>query len=133
MTGGYLLTQKEVFFDRARACQLIAAIMAQNDQNINIQLPPPAIIKVPQSVIIKVPQSVIIKVPQSVIIKVAQSVIIKVPQSVSSLARSLQAGSGQCTCTIERRTNHSTGSQYTHARISVCSRVACGRASRSSA
>ena len=48
MTGGYLLTQKEVFFDRARACQLIAAIMAQNDQNINIQLPPPAIIKVPQ-------------------------------------------------------------------------------------
>ena len=48
MTGGYLLTQKEVFFDRARACQLIAAIMAQNDQNINIQLPPPAIIKVTQ-------------------------------------------------------------------------------------
>ena len=44
--GGYLLTQKDVFFDRARACQLISAIMAQNDQNIRIQLPPPAIMKV---------------------------------------------------------------------------------------
>ena len=44
--GGYLLTQKEVFFDRARACQLISAIMAQSDRDICIELPPPVILKV---------------------------------------------------------------------------------------
>ena len=46
LTGGYLITQKDVFFDRSRASQLIASILACNDQDIRIDLPPPAIFKV---------------------------------------------------------------------------------------
>jgi len=45
ITGAYLLTQKEVFLDHAHACQLAASIMAQDDQNITLQLPPPCILK----------------------------------------------------------------------------------------
>ena len=46
ITGAYLLTSKEVFFDRARACQLIASILSSHEQNIKITLPAPAIQKV---------------------------------------------------------------------------------------
>lgn len=46
LAGGYLITQKDVFFDRSRASQLIASILAYNDQDIRIDLPPPAIFKV---------------------------------------------------------------------------------------
>lgn len=45
ITGGYLITQKDVFFDRSRVSQLIASILAYNDQDIRIDLPPPAIFK----------------------------------------------------------------------------------------
>ena len=45
-TGGYLITQKDVFFDRARACQLIAAMLASNDTGMKIDLSPPCIWKV---------------------------------------------------------------------------------------
>jgi len=45
ITGGYLLTQKEVFFDRGKVCQIISQILAGADTNIKIDLPPPAIIK----------------------------------------------------------------------------------------
>ncbi|CAH1795117.1 unnamed protein product [Owenia fusiformis] len=45
ITGGYLLTQKDVFFDRARTSQLISSILAERDISMRIDLPPPAIIK----------------------------------------------------------------------------------------
>ncbi|KAK3090302.1 hypothetical protein FSP39_010768 [Pinctada imbricata] len=45
ITGGYLITQKDVFLDRARACQLISAMLSQRDTAMKIDLPPPAIFK----------------------------------------------------------------------------------------
>ncbi|KAJ8318173.1 hypothetical protein KUTeg_003264 [Tegillarca granosa] len=45
ITGGYLVTQKDVFFDRARACQLISSMLSDRERNMRIDLPPPAIIK----------------------------------------------------------------------------------------
>lgn len=44
--GGYLITQKDVFLDRARACQLIASMLSGRERTLKIDLPPPAIIKV---------------------------------------------------------------------------------------
>ena len=46
--GGYLLTQKDVFFDRTHASQIISAVVSQHDQNTKIELPPPAILRVRQ-------------------------------------------------------------------------------------
>lgn len=46
ISGGYLITQKDVFFDRARTCQLISAMLASNDTGVKIDLPPPCIWKV---------------------------------------------------------------------------------------
>ncbi|XP_071808638.1 DNA-directed RNA polymerase III subunit RPC1-like isoform X1 [Asterias amurensis] len=45
ITGSYLLTQKDVFFDRSRACQIIASMLSQDDENLSIKLPAPAILK----------------------------------------------------------------------------------------
>ncbi|XP_033120133.1 DNA-directed RNA polymerase III subunit RPC1-like [Anneissia japonica] len=45
ITGAYLLTQKDTFFDRTKACQLAASILSQADKDLRIELPPPAIIK----------------------------------------------------------------------------------------
>ncbi|KAH3863264.1 DNA-directed RNA polymerase III subunit RPC1-like [Dreissena polymorpha] len=45
ITGGYLITQKNVFFDRARTCQLIAAMLASTDERIKVDLPLPCIWK----------------------------------------------------------------------------------------
>ncbi|XP_064601918.1 DNA-directed RNA polymerase III subunit RPC1-like [Liolophura sinensis] len=45
ITGAYLLTLKDKFFDRSKTCQLLSAILAQKDQNVRIDLPPPAIVK----------------------------------------------------------------------------------------
>ncbi|CAN7998226.1 unnamed protein product, partial [Ixodes hexagonus] len=45
ITGGYLITQRDVFFDRAKACQLAAYILAGKDVGISVELPPPAIRK----------------------------------------------------------------------------------------
>ncbi|XP_072037718.1 LOW QUALITY PROTEIN: DNA-directed RNA polymerase III subunit RPC1-like [Amphiura filiformis] len=45
ITGGYLLTQKEIFFDRAKTCQIIASMLSGRDKYLRIDLPPPAIIK----------------------------------------------------------------------------------------
>jgi DNA-directed RNA polymerase III subunit RPC1 len=45
-SGGYLLTQKDVFFDRAKASQLAASILSQHDRNTRVELPPPCIFKV---------------------------------------------------------------------------------------
>ena len=44
--GGYLVTQKDLFLDRAQFCQLASVILAGKDNNINIDLPSPAILKV---------------------------------------------------------------------------------------
>lgn len=44
--GGYLLTQKDVFFDRSRACQIVASLMDMRGKMFQIDLPPPAIVKV---------------------------------------------------------------------------------------
>ncbi|XP_071829023.1 DNA-directed RNA polymerase III subunit RPC1-like [Apostichopus japonicus] len=45
ITGGYLLTQKDVFFGRSRACQIVASLIDQRGNVNQLDLPPPAIIK----------------------------------------------------------------------------------------
>ena len=46
LTGGYLLTQKDAFFDRGKVCQIISQIINNNEDGLEqIQLPPPAIVK----------------------------------------------------------------------------------------
>ncbi|VEN45805.1 unnamed protein product, partial [Callosobruchus maculatus] len=45
LTGAYLLTRKDTFMDRAHAMQLAATLLASSDTNMNINLPPPCIIK----------------------------------------------------------------------------------------
>ncbi|KAK8379693.1 hypothetical protein O3P69_019586 [Scylla paramamosain] len=45
LTGSYLLTQKDVFFDREHACHLISSILAGKETSYKIELPPPAILK----------------------------------------------------------------------------------------
>uniref|UniRef100_A0A2K6LF12 DNA-directed RNA polymerase subunit n=1 Tax=Rhinopithecus bieti TaxID=61621 RepID=A0A2K6LF12_RHIBE len=46
LTGAYLLTLKDTFFDRAKACQIIASILVGKDEKIKVRLPPPTILKV---------------------------------------------------------------------------------------
>uniref|UniRef100_W5LHZ8 DNA-directed RNA polymerase subunit n=1 Tax=Astyanax mexicanus TaxID=7994 RepID=W5LHZ8_ASTMX len=45
LTGAYLLTLKDTFFDRAKACQIVASILVGKDEKIKVTLPRPAIIK----------------------------------------------------------------------------------------
>ncbi|KAL7856483.1 hypothetical protein SRHO_G00153820 [Serrasalmus rhombeus] len=45
LTGAYLLTLKDTFFDRAKACQIIASILVGKDEKVKVCLPHPAIIK----------------------------------------------------------------------------------------
>lgn len=45
-SGAYLLTLKDTFFDRAKACQIIASILVGKDEKIKVRLPPPTILKV---------------------------------------------------------------------------------------
>ncbi|WAQ96885.1 RPC1-like protein [Mya arenaria] len=45
ITGGYLITQKNVFFDRARTCQLITSMLTSTDEKVKVDLPPPCIWK----------------------------------------------------------------------------------------
>merc|ERR1719339_92611 len=45
LTGGYLLTHKDSFFNRGNTCQIISQILAGKDENMEVSLPPPAIIK----------------------------------------------------------------------------------------
>ena len=49
ITGGYLLTQKDLFFNRAQFCQITSMILAGKDTNIRIDIPPPSIIKVTEA------------------------------------------------------------------------------------
>lgn len=44
--GAYLLTLKDTFFDRSKACQIVASILVGKDERVRISLPRPAIIKV---------------------------------------------------------------------------------------
>ena len=44
--GAFLLTQKDQFFDHARATQIIMSIASGQDSNLKIELPFPAILKV---------------------------------------------------------------------------------------
>ena len=44
--ASYLLTQKDVFFDRTRFCQIVAAMLHGRDRAVKIDLPPPSICKV---------------------------------------------------------------------------------------
>lgn len=46
--GAYLLTLKDTFFDRSKACQMVASILVGKDEKIRISLPRPAILKVAQ-------------------------------------------------------------------------------------
>ena len=46
ITGGYLLTQKDVFFDRGKVCQIISQIISGAEDGLDeIDLPKPAILK----------------------------------------------------------------------------------------
>jgi len=45
ITGAFLLTQKDEFFDRSQSCQLLASMLAGDHVNMRIQLPPPCIQK----------------------------------------------------------------------------------------
>lgn len=44
--GAYLLTLKDTFFDRSKACQIVASILVGRDEKVRISLPRPAIMKV---------------------------------------------------------------------------------------
>ena len=46
LTGSYLLTQRDVFFDFNHACKLAASILSSKEAYFRIDLPPPAIFKV---------------------------------------------------------------------------------------
>lgn len=45
LTGAYLLTLKDTFFERSKACQIVASILVDKDEKIRISLPRPAIMK----------------------------------------------------------------------------------------
>ncbi|KAF7991817.1 hypothetical protein HCN44_010618 [Aphidius gifuensis] len=45
ITGGYLITQKDTFFNRIQAWELASCLLAGDDSNMDIKLPIPAIIK----------------------------------------------------------------------------------------
>lgn len=45
ITGGYLLTQRDEFLTKEKAMQLASCMLAGPDANMNIDLPPPAIMK----------------------------------------------------------------------------------------
>nr|XP_032834584.1 DNA-directed RNA polymerase III subunit RPC1 isoform X1 [Petromyzon marinus] len=45
ITGGYLLTHKDTFFDRSRASQIAASMLAGCDSAVRITLPRPAVVK----------------------------------------------------------------------------------------
>ncbi len=44
--GAYLLTLKDTFFERSKACQIVASILVGKDEKIKVSLPRPAIMKV---------------------------------------------------------------------------------------
>ena len=46
LTGAYLITQRDVFFDRSKSCQLLTWILTNKDGLEKIDLPPPTILKV---------------------------------------------------------------------------------------
>ncbi|KAF3853699.1 hypothetical protein F7725_014387 [Dissostichus mawsoni] len=45
LTGAYLLTLKDTFFDRSKTCQIVASILVGHDEKVKITLPRPAIMK----------------------------------------------------------------------------------------
>ncbi|XP_019730084.1 DNA-directed RNA polymerase III subunit RPC1 isoform X2 [Hippocampus comes] len=45
LTAGYLLTLKDTFFDRSKACQIVASILVGKDEKVKIALPRPSIVK----------------------------------------------------------------------------------------
>ncbi|XP_035735078.1 DNA-directed RNA polymerase III subunit RPC1-like isoform X1 [Vespa mandarinia] len=45
ITGGYLLTQKDMFLNKAQASQLASCLLAGSDANMNIDFPKPTILK----------------------------------------------------------------------------------------
>ncbi|KAG7257106.1 hypothetical protein CRUP_002887 [Coryphaenoides rupestris] len=45
LTGAYLLTLKDTFFDRAKACQIVASILVGKDERVKVAMPWPAIMK----------------------------------------------------------------------------------------
>ncbi|XP_075466476.1 DNA-directed RNA polymerase III subunit RPC1 isoform X3 [Ascaphus truei] len=45
LTGAYLLTLRDTFFDRSKACQIIASILVGKDEKIKVRLPHPTILK----------------------------------------------------------------------------------------
>lgn len=46
LPAAYLLTLRDTFFDRSKACQIIASILVGKDEKIKVRLPHPTILKV---------------------------------------------------------------------------------------
>jgi len=46
ITGGFLITQKDQFFNKAQFCQICSMLLAGKDSSLKIDIPSPAIIKV---------------------------------------------------------------------------------------
>lgn len=46
LPGAYLLTLKDTFFERSKACQIVASILVGKDEKVKVSLPRPAIMKV---------------------------------------------------------------------------------------
>lgn len=46
LTGSYLLTHKDQFFDKEHTCALVNSILVGKEASYKIILPPPAIMKV---------------------------------------------------------------------------------------
>lgn len=62
ITGGFLITQKDLFFNRAQFCQVCAMLLAGNDINMRIDIPKPAIVKVSSNQNIQFKQHTFFKV-----------------------------------------------------------------------
>lgn len=45
LTGAFLITHKDSFFNRSAACRILASICAFEDATLNLELPVPAIVK----------------------------------------------------------------------------------------
>lgn len=46
ITGAFLITQKDQFFNKSQFCQICSMLLAGKDSTMKIDIPPPAMIKV---------------------------------------------------------------------------------------
>ena len=80
-TAGYLLTQKDVFFDRTQFCQIVAAMLHSKDIAVRIDLPPPVIWKVKFSPVNCTHQSILLGIllaTLSLLLLLCESLVVRV-------------------------------------------------------